>query len=147
MALRKNKKEILDRIITKDGLNESYDWGHWYWEDYDYHDDYCDCYACMPVDYDYLPEEFQPKVVTHISKRGIRVTTYSYQPGKLIDMTSIYSKEVLRQKRINHILGIESMEHSRVTLGDLLIELIEDIQIAKELKDDDEYNDIVSSFL
>ena len=32
----------------------------------------------------------------------------------------IYSKEVLRQKRINHILGIELMEHSRPTLGDIL---------------------------
>ena len=41
-------------------------------------------------------------------------------PGKLVDMNSIYSKEVLRQKRINHILGIESMEHSRPTLGDIL---------------------------
>jgi hypothetical protein len=35
-------------------------------------------------------------------------------------MTSIYSKEALRQKRINHILGIELMEHSRPTLGDIL---------------------------
>lgn len=122
MALRKNKTEILDRIITKDGLNESHTWSYWD-DDYDYdwyHDDYCDCYACMPVNYEYLPDELQPKSVEHISKRGIRVTTYSYQPGKMIDMTSIYSKEVLRQKRINHILGIESMEHSRPNLGDIL---------------------------
>jgi hypothetical protein len=74
----------------------------------------------MIVDYDYLPDELQPKTVTHISKRGIRITQHTYSPGKLIDMASIYSKEVLRQKRINHILGIELMEHSRPTLGDIL---------------------------
>lgn len=122
MALKKNKIEILDRIITKAELID-YDhyWSYWD-DDYDWddHDGYCDCYMCMSIDYDYLPDELQPKTVTHISKRGIRVTQHTHSPGKLIDMTSIYSKEVLRQKRINHILGIESMEHSRPTLGDIL---------------------------
>jgi hypothetical protein len=121
MALKKSKIEILDRIITK---AELIDYDHYwsYWDDDwdDYHDCYCDCYLCMPVDYEYLPDELQPKAVTHISKRGIRVTEHTYSPGKLIDMTSIYSKEVLRQKRINHILGIEPIEHSRTTLEDIL---------------------------
>jgi len=119
MALKKNKTEILDKIIT----NEELGYYHWSWlddDDWDYHDGYCDCYMCMPVDYDYLPDEFQPKPIEHISKRGIRVTISSYQTGRLIDMTSIYSKETLRQKRINHILGIESMEHSRPTFADIL---------------------------
>ena len=121
MALRKNKTEILDKIITNAELGDAYDWSYWYDDDdWDYHDEYCDCYSCMPIDYDYLPEQFQPKPVEHISKRGFRVTTHVYQTGRLIDMTSIYSKEVLRQKRINHILGIESMEHSRPTLADIL---------------------------
>ena len=122
MAQRKNRIEILDKIITKAELDDYNYYWYWYDDDWDYHDDYCDCYSCMPVDYDYLPDELQPKTVTHISKKGLRVTqhTYTYSPGKLIDMTSIYSKEVLRQKRINHILGIESMEHSRPTLGDIL---------------------------
>ena len=125
MALRKNKTEILDRIITKDEL---IDYDHWsYWDD-DY-DDYSYCencgnYFCRDYDhcieYSYLPEDFQPKTITHISKRGTRVTQHTHSPGKLIDMTSIYSKEVLRQKRINHILGIELMEYSRPTLGDIL---------------------------
>ena len=121
MAQRKNKTEILDRIITKAELGDDYYWSYWDDDDwYDYHHHECDCYMCLPVDYEYLPDELQPKSIEHISKRGIRVTTHSYQPGKLIDMNSIYSKEVLRQKRINHILGIESMEHSRTTLGDIL---------------------------
>ena len=50
----------------------------------------------------------------------MRVTQHTHSSGKLIDMTSIYSKETLRQKRINHILGIELMEHSRPTLEDIL---------------------------
>lgn len=122
MALRKNKTEILESIIHKHELEDANYWMYYWDYDYDddYHDGYCDCYMCMPVDYDYLPDELQPKTVTHISKRGIRVTQHTHSPGKLIDMTSIYSKEVLRQKRINHILGIESMEHSQTTLGDIL---------------------------
>ena len=126
MALRKNKTEILDKIITK---AELIDYDHYwsYWDD-DY-DDYSYCencgnYFCRDYDhcieYSYLPDELQPKTVTHISKRGIRVNQHTHSSGKLIDMTSIYSKEALRQKRINHILGIESMEHSRPTLADIL---------------------------
>ncbi len=126
MALRKNKTEILDRIITK---AELIDYDHYwsYWDD-DY-DDYSYCencgnYFCRDYDhcieYSYLPDELQPKAVKHISKRGMRVTQHTHSSGKLIDMTSIYSKETLRQKRINHILGIELMEHSRPTLGDIL---------------------------
>ena len=121
MALRKNKIDILDRIITKAELID-YDhyWSYWDDDDYDWHDGYCDCYSCVPINFEYLPDELQPKSITHISKRGIRITEHTWSPGKLIDMSSIYSKEVLRQKRINHILGIEVMEHSRPTLGDIL---------------------------
>ena len=122
MALRKNKTEILDKIITKAELGTDYYWGYWDWDDdYDWHDDYCDCYSCMPVDFEYLPEEFQPKSVDYIRK-SVRVTYHSISPGKMIDMDSIYSKEVLRQKRINHILGIELMNnnYSKITIGDIL---------------------------
>lgn len=121
MAHKKSKYEILDKIFIKQGLQEGLEYGYW-WDDddWDYHDGYCDCYACVPIDYEYLPDEFQPKSTTHISKRGIRITEHIYSPGKLIDMSSIYSKEVLRQKRINHILGIELMENSRPTLADIL---------------------------
>ncbi len=122
MAHKKNKIEILDKIIYKQELEEANMWMY-YWDyddDWNYHDSYCDCYSCMPVDYEYLPEELQPKQVTHISKRGIIITEHTWSTGKLIDMNSIYSKEILRQKRINHILGIESMEHTKTTLEDIL---------------------------
>jgi hypothetical protein len=125
MALRKNKTEILDRIITKDELCDDYYWSYWDddYDDYSYCEN-CGNYFCRDYDhcieYSYLPDELQPKTITHISKRGTRVTQHTHSSGKLIDMTSIYSKEVLRQKRINHILGIELMEYSRPTLGDIL---------------------------
>ena len=36
-------------------------------------------------------------------------------------MNSFYSKEILRQKRINHILGVEKMiGYSKTTIGDIL---------------------------
>jgi hypothetical protein len=123
MALRKNKIEILDRIITKAELGDDYYWSYW-----DDDDDYSYCgncgnYFCRDYDhcieYTYLPDELQPKSIDYVSKR-VRITYHSISPGRMIDMNSIYSKEVLRQKRINHILGIESMEHSRPTLGDIL---------------------------
>lgn len=125
MALRKNKTDILDRIITKDGLSESYAWFYLYWDDDDYNYNYCDnCghYFCRDYDhcvtYEYLPDELQPKPVYYISKR---VRTYhSISMGRMIDMTSIYSKEILRQKRINHILGIELMDYPKITIGDIL---------------------------
>ncbi len=123
MAHKKNKIELLESIIHKQELEEANRWMYyWDYEDdwYDYHDDYCDCYSCMPVDYEYLPDGMQPKSSTYISKRGIRITEHTWSTGKLIDMTTIYSKEELRQKRINHILGIESMYHTQTTLGDIL---------------------------
>ena len=119
MALRKNKTELLDRRITKSEFTDYDDyWSYWNDDEWNNCDGYCDCYMCMPV-YDYLPDELQPKSIDYVSKR-ITITYHSISPGRMIDMTSIYSKEVLRQKKINHVLGIESMEHSRPTLGDIL---------------------------
>ncbi len=122
MAHKKNKTEILDSIITKDSLSEAYHW--WcYWDDdddYYYHDYYCDCALCSP-NYDYLPDEFQPKSVYYSSKRGSRITYTNYQHGMFIDMNSIYSKEVRRQKKINYLLGIEEIYQKPLnTLEDFL---------------------------
>lgn len=125
MALRKNRTEILDKIITKSELIDyDYYWSYWDYDDDDY--SYCgNCgnYFCRDYDhcieYTYLPDELQPKSIDYVSKR-VRITYHSISPGRMIDMNSIYSKEVLRQKRINHILGIESMEHTKTTLADIL---------------------------
>ena len=122
MALRKSKIDILDRIITKaEFIDYDYYWSYWD-DDYSYCSN-CGNYFCRDYDhcieYTYLPDELQPKSIDYVSKR-VRITYHSISPGRMIDMNSIYSKEVLRQKRINHILGIESMEHTKTTLADIL---------------------------
>jgi len=126
MALRKNRTEILDKIITKAELGSDYYWVYWDCDDDDYYywdcdncgKHYCNGYEC--VCYEYLPEEFQPKSVEYISKR-YRITFHSISPGRMVDMNSFYSKEILRQKRINHILGVEKMiGYSKTTIGDIL---------------------------
>ena len=123
MAHKKNKIEILESIIHKQELEDSYYWMY-YW-DYEYDDEiyyqcdgcgryYCDGYCC--IDYKYLPEELQPLNVEYVSKRGIRISQSNYRHGMLIDMNSIYSKQELRQKKIDYLLGINQI--SKTTLGD-----------------------------
>jgi len=123
MAHKKNKTEILESIIHKQELDYSHYWTY-YW-DYDYDDEiyyqcdgcggyYCDGYCC--IDYKYLPEELQPLNVEYVSKRGIRISQSNYRHGMLIDMDSIYTKQELRQKRIDYLLGIDQI--SKTTLSD-----------------------------
>lgn len=125
MALRKSKIEILDRIIAKTDLIE--EWGYGYWDDdYDYYDySYCDnCGAHYCDDYShcqtYEYEEDDISKAIYISRSFGRwhvMNTPKY--GRLIDMSTIYSKEVLRQKKINYLLGIEKYEiQPRPTIGD-----------------------------
>jgi hypothetical protein len=123
MGHKKTKYDIQSKLFLKDGLQEYADWWYeWDW-DYDYHDDYCDCYLCMPVDYEYLPDEQQPKEQDYISKRGIRVTSNTYSHGKLIDMSTIYSKEIIRQKKLEAILGGHyEVFYKKIYLKDLLNE-------------------------
>jgi len=123
MAHKKTKYDIKSKLFLKDGLQEYADWWYeWDW-DYDDHDYYCDCYLCMTVDYEYLPDEQQPKDQDYISKRGIRVTSQTYSHGKLIDMKTIYSKEVLRQKKLEAILGGQyEVFYKKVYFKDLLNE-------------------------
>lgn len=119
MAHKKNKTEILDRIITEDGLSEYFDWeysdyDHYdcYYYDYDY---YCGCSTCSP-EYEYLPKEQDSK--TYIQKRRNIRSKIQIEIGRMVDMNSInYSKDILRQRRIDYILGIED-GGKKLTLGD-----------------------------
>jgi len=126
MALRKSKIEILDSIITKAELGDDYYWGYWI-DDYDddyYYDTYCDnCGRSYCEDYNCQAYEYEEDVINkaiYISRSFGRwhvMSTPKY--GRLIDMSTIYSKEVLRQKKINYLLGIEKYEiQSRPTIGD-----------------------------
>ncbi len=111
MKNKKTKLEILDEIVLKDLSNEISRWiNYWYYYDDDYDDDYsCECgsYYCYGYcisKYEYLPEDQQPESMDYISKRGGRITTHRYSIGKLINMETVYSKEIMRQKKLEAIL-------------------------------------------
>jgi hypothetical protein len=125
MALRKSKIEILDRIIAKTDLID--EWGYGYWDDdYDYYDysycdncgeHYCDDYShCQTYEY----EKDDSNEVIYVSRSFGRWHVMSTPKlGRLIDMNTIYSKEVLRQKKINYLLGIDKYEiQLKPTIGD-----------------------------
>jgi hypothetical protein len=127
MALRKSKIEILDRIIKKADLIDQVEYGYWWDYDDDYYDysycdncgeHYCDDYShCQS--YEYQTED--DNKVIYISRSFGRwhvMNTPKY--GRFIDMNTIYSKEVLRQKKINYLLGIDKYEiQLKPTIGDI----------------------------
>jgi hypothetical protein len=124
MALRKSKIEILDKI-TKTDLIEQLEYNVWYDYDdyYDDYDDYCDCCGyryCECQGYEYQEEE-DVKVI-YVGRSFGRwhiISRNRFELGRFIDMNTIYSKEVLRQKKINYLLGIEKYEiQPRPTIGD-----------------------------
>ena len=52
MAHKKTKYDIKSKLFLKDGIDEYNQWWlDWDYDDYDYHDFYCDCYMCMPIEY------------------------------------------------------------------------------------------------
>lgn len=127
MALRKSKIEILDRIIAKTDLID--EWGYGYWmDDYDDYYDYyhkCDnCGAPYCEDYShcqtYEYEEDDDNKVIYVSRSfGRWHVMNTPKHGRFIDMNTIYSKEVLRQKKINYLLGIDKYEiQLKPTIGD-----------------------------
>lgn len=108
MKNKKTKLEILDEIVLKD-LSDELRISHWhYWDDDDYYScDECGSYYCYGYcisKYEYLPEDQQPESMDYISKRGGRITTHRYSIGKLINMETVYSKEIMRQKKLEFIL-------------------------------------------
>ena len=100
MALDKSKKDIIDKILEKDKYDQLIDvdsyWDYWdYWEfTSDYDEEYIHSY-------DYLPSNLSDDYL-------------------IIDMNSIYSKEIMRQKKINYLLGLEKLNF-RPTFLDIMI--------------------------
>ena len=119
MANKKNKIELRDNNLSlSEGLREYYEWFQDFWYDYDdYHDYYCDCHICVP-DYKYLPDTESNLI--YRSWVGRRLVVFSGEPklGKMIDMRTIYSKEVLREKKIDAILGL-SDDFNKITFADI----------------------------
>ena len=125
MGLRKSKIEILDRIIAKTDLID--EWGYGYWDDdYDYYDysycdncgsNFCDDYSqCQTYEYQ---EEDDNKVIYVSRSFGRWHVMNTPKLGKLIDMNTIYPKEIIRQRKINYLLGIDKYEiQLKPTIGD-----------------------------
>ena len=76
-------------------------WGYWW----DYYDDYSYSYYEEPwsIHYEYVKNLNEETI---FQRRGLITSQYKRPPsGVMIDMESIYSKEMLRQRKIDKILG------------------------------------------
>lgn len=97
-----NQKYNLANIELKE-----YDQSYWYWDDYD--DDDWDYYE---YDYDYSYDELEPiqNIGSSLTIKGIsfRFAGPKYTPYHRINMDSVYSQEVLRDKKIDRILGLSN---------------------------------------
>lgn len=131
MAITKNKTELLDMTISlssaiEDYFSEGYDYY------YDYYDDYygCCCPSCSGYytdDFEYLEDDICNLV--YLFRRGKSAMSFGKSPkiGRMIDMRKVYSKEIMRDKNIDIILGL-SKEFQKITIGDLYYEECRDIQ-------------------
>lgn len=116
MAKNKSKIDILEKYITVD--TEMQLDGFWYWmyayEDY-YYDRYDDfipddaCWSYIENIYDYMIiQTYGVKKILTLPSRG----------GAMIDMNTIYPKHILREKKINQILGLEYHSMYKPTLAE-----------------------------
>ena len=109
MAIKKNKIELRDISLS---LNNEMmlHWDDDYYWDYD---DYssCTCRHCSPwlyngdEEYEYLEKN---KPVWIISRRGRipRIESVNLDHGGLINLNKVYSKEIMRDRKISEILGL-----------------------------------------
>lgn len=102
-------------------------WCNWWNYSYeDYRD--CDCSGCADYwdgicihegSWEYLNDVFSNHQTITTSRSWRRLENNNIVIGKMIDMNSIYSKERLREKKINQILGLESASYlQKPTVGD-----------------------------
>ena len=111
--MKKSKWDIIGNDIDKSNNIEYNDW-FYYWYDggYYFDHDYGDYYQ-----YDYINTVYQD----YVSKRGICVTLDRMNMGSYIDMVSIYPPQVLRQMKIDYLLGIDVWEITKTpTIGDIM---------------------------
>lgn len=110
--MKKNKWDIIGRDIDKEN-SQFIDGWFYYWYD---GEDYFDFGYYEDTEYNYTDTLYQD----YVSKRGIRVTLERINMGSYIDMMTVYSPQLLRQKKIDYLLGIEKWEITkRPTIKDL----------------------------
>ena len=110
--MKKSKWDIIGNDIDKSNDIEYDDWFYYWYDGYYFDYDFGDYY-----EYKYSDTIYQD----YVSKRGIRVTIERMNMGSYIDMMSIYSPQVLRQMKIDYLLGIDVWEIIKIpTIGDIL---------------------------
>ena len=101
MARKKNKTDLREILLSSESEQDDF----WFddfseWDDLDNYD----YYWYDDIQWKYIDDEIP-------DNRGVII-------GKFIDMQSIYSKENLRQKRIDFLLGLPS-ELRKPTFADI----------------------------
>jgi len=113
---KKNKWDIIgDDLLKLEGRWINTNAYNYYYEYYDGYYDY-DYDHAHYYGYDYINNEYITH--TYISKRGNRISKVKFNMGGYIDLDTIYSKEILREKKINYLLGLD-YEYRKPCLGDL----------------------------
>lgn len=124
MIRKKTKYDLLLKSLDIPN-NMYYEWDWRYYDeggqdDY-YYDIYDVDYDIYDVDYDYLEDELtEPFYI--VLRRGRGFISHQLRtrlPYRQIDMDSIYSKEKLREIKINKILGV-NQDYRPPTIGELI---------------------------
>jgi hypothetical protein len=101
--MKSYKTHTLHSLYNQEEIRPT--WFYEYWYD-DSEEDYCTCGYCTGYEsYDYV--EFSDRHIIHYQhkNRGRYSLRIMDVTPMMIDMMSIYSKEMIRQKKIDHILG------------------------------------------
>jgi len=123
MAIKKNKIHIIEKITSlHSSIKEYEEEGYWWDDDYDWwHEEQSDLSTLNEyATYEYLPEEPEKKSYIHKYRSSWYMSLENVKQGRMIDMNTIYSKETLRHKRIDEILGIgKPISRKTTTIGDI----------------------------
>ena len=120
MAITKNKIQLIDKAMSLE-LEMELDYYCYYWNyyyedyDYDWEDEREPCWSYLDLSDD--------TVIVETFRYGKRFKNGAVKTGRMIDMDTIYSREKLREKKINQILGLEKPTYvASPTLGDFFPE-------------------------
>ena len=113
---KKSKIEIIDKIVSVDTEMQIYydTYCGYGYEDYYYVDyvDYDDAY------WDYMPIEDSTSILLHSYRGRCKKINKSPNIGRMIDMNTIYPKHIMREKKINQLLGLEYHSMYKPTLAE-----------------------------
>jgi hypothetical protein len=116
MAITKNKIQLMDKTLSLE-LELELDYYCYYWNyyyedyDYDWEDEREPCWRYLET-----PNITYDIIETRRYRKYFKRNVMSI--GKMIDMNTIYTKEKMREKKIDQILGLLPDYVNSPTLGD-----------------------------